>query len=203
MTSSVASSGRDTFALKPVGRSARTWLFALAVLLPLGITVAALGMVLANMPASAANSAGGGLTLTLLPAGIALLAALSVWWFSVRGIDRRHVALIGNSIEVTTLMARERIALAELDLARARIADLDERTELQPLLKLWGAGTPGFRSGWFLLRNRRRALVATAGGKRVLWLPTLRKFDLLLELQQPQAALDALRERLPGGRSAA
>lgn len=197
MTSPVSSIGTDTFALKPVGRSARTWLFTLAVLLPLGITIAALGTVLARMPGSAGSTAASDLTLplTLLPAGIALLAALCVWWFSLRAIDRRRVALVGNSIEVTTLMARERVALAELDLARARVADLDERTELQPLLKLWGAGVPGFRSGWFLLRNRRRTLVSTAGSRRVLWLPTQRKFDLLLDLQQPQAALDALRER--------
>lgn len=194
MTSPLSPVGADAFALKPVGRSARTWLFALAVLLPLGITVAALGMVLARMPLPAGSSASS-LPLTLLPVGMALLAALSVSWFSLRAIDRRRVALVGNSIEVTTLMARERIALAELDLARARVADLDERTELQPLLKLWGAGVPGFRSGWFLLRNRRRALVALAGSRRVLWLPTQRRFDLLLDLQQPQAALDALRER--------
>lgn len=197
MTSSRTSIGTDVFALNPVSRQARVWLFALAVLLPLGITVAALGMVLAQMPAAAGNSASGALSwpLTLLPAGIALLAALSVWWFSLHAINRRRVVLVGNSIEVTTLMARERVALAELDLTRARVADLDERTELQPLLKLWGAGLPGFRSGWFLLRNRRRALLATAGGRRVLWLPTQRRFDLLLDLQQPQAALDALRER--------
>lgn len=179
----------SAFALTPVRASVRTWLFVLALLLPLGITVAALGMVLARAPAEAA------LLTSALAFGTAVIVALSVWWLLARGIERRHVVLSGNSLEVTTLLARERIALAELDLTRARVADLDERTELQPLLKLWGAGLPGFRSGWFLLRNRRRALVSMAGGRRVLWLPTQGKFDLLLDLQQPQAALDALRER--------
>lgn len=184
-----AGTAASTFALTPVRASARAWLFVLAVLLPLGITLAALGMVLANAPADAAPLA------SLLTFAVVVVVALSVWWLLARGMARRQVALSGSILEVTTLLTRERIALAELDLARARVADLDERTELQPLFKLWGAGLPGFRSGGFLLRNRRRALVAMAGSRRVLWLPTRGKFDLLLDLQQPQAALDALRER--------
>jgi hypothetical protein len=176
------------FLLTPVSKSVQTWLFLLAFLLPVLVTAAAQGMILYQAPVRSAGMAA-------VPMVIMPLVALGVWWMLTRGIARRRVALVGNSIEVTTLLARERIPLAELDLVRARVADLGERTELQPLLKLWGAGLPGLRSGWFLLRNRRRTLVAMAGGKRVLWLPTRKRFDLLLEMQQPQAALEALRER--------
>lgn len=190
MTSAgIARPAGGAFALSPVGKSVQIWLFLLAFALPVGITVAALGMILRQAPAHSAVI--GASTLILV-----LLVALGVWWLLKRGIARRRFVLIGDSIEVATLLARERIALAELDLARARVANLGERTELQPLLKLWGAGLPGLRSGWFLLRNRRRTLVSMAGGTSVLWLPTRKRFDLLLELQQPQAALDALRARL-------
>src|SRR5690606_41086090 len=49
-----------------------------------------------------------------------------------------------------------------------------------------------FRS--FRLRNGNKALVATVGGRRALWLPTQLGYDLLLEPVRPQALLDRLRE---------
>ena len=42
------------------------------------------------------------------------------------------------------------------------------------LLKSNGYALPGFRSGWFRLRNWQKAFVATSDGERVLWLPTSR-----------------------------
>ena len=53
---------------------------------------------------------------------------------------------------------------------------------------------PGLKSGWFRLRNRNKALVAIAGGKRVLWIPTRAGYDLLLQPRNPQALLDELRK---------
>ena len=53
---------------------------------------------------------------------------------------------------------------------------------------------PGFHSGWFLLRNRRRSFVAIADGRRKLWLPGSGRHDLLIEPADPAALLARLRE---------
>jgi hypothetical protein len=53
---------------------------------------------------------------------------------------------------------------------------------------------PGFRSGWFRSRTFKKLFVATAGGKRLLWLPTSRGHALLLQVRQPQVLLERLRE---------
>ena len=89
---------------------------------------------------------------------------------------------------------RRRLTLAELRLDQARVIDLAERTGFKPALRSNGTSLPGFHSGWFRLRNRSRAFVAIAGGSRVLWLPTTRGYDLLLQPPQPQALLQHLRE---------
>lgn len=77
------------------------------------------------------------------------------------------------------------------------MVDLGEHTQLKPLLNSNGVKLPGFQSGWFRLRNRSKALVARADGNRVLWVPTTRGFDLLLQPRQPQALLDALKGMAP------
>ena len=77
---------------------------------------------------------------------------------------------------------------------QARVVDLDEQVELRPTLKTNGFSIPGFHSGWFLLRNRRRTFVAIGNGRRRLWLPGSGRYDLLLEPVDPAALLARLRE---------
>ncbi|UWX03647.1 hypothetical protein H1235_12365 [Pseudoxanthomonas sp. NC8] len=72
--------------------------------------------------------------------------------------------------------------------------DLDEHTELRTTIKTNGFSIPGFHSGWFLLRNRRRTFVAITDGRRKLWLPGSGRHDLLIEPVDPAAVLARLRE---------
>lgn len=127
----------------------------------------------------------------------ALLAAALDW-----ALRRHRLSLDRDALELATSFYRRRIALADLRIDHARVVDLDERVELRPAMKTNGTGLPGFKSGWFRLRNGDRALVATTGGRRLLWLPTTQGYGLLLEPVRPQAVLDRLRElaapRRPG-----
>jgi hypothetical protein len=52
---------------------------------------------------------------------------------------------------------------------------------------------PGYRSGWFWLRDKRRAYLVLTDWKRVLALPKRDGGIVLLSLQRPEALLDALR----------
>jgi hypothetical protein len=92
-----------------------------------------------------------------------------------------------------------RIAPSELDLDKARIVDLNERTELKPALRLFGFGLPGFRAGHYLLRNRSRAFCLLTDFERVLVLPRRDgKKTVLLSPLQPQVLLSHLRELARG-----
>lgn len=169
--------------LEPVPASARRWLFVLAVALPAAITAIAL---------AAGTTAGDAATAAAILAGVAA-SVLAVWWLLDRRLRRHRLYLGRDGIEVVTTFYRQSLSLSELDLARARVVDLRERRELRPLLKTNGLALPGFRSGWFRLRDRSRAFVAMARGPRGLFLPTRRGHALLLQPRQPQALLDALR----------
>lgn len=124
-----------------------------------------------------------------------LLAIPGVLVFLLLAMQRRSVTLHDGLLEVRAALYRKRIAVAELDLERARIVDLGERTELRPWLKSNGMSLPGFHAGHFRLRGDfGKAFCLLTQRERVLWLP-LRdgKQQLLLSLERPQALLDALR----------
>jgi len=108
---------------------------------------------------------------------------------------RRDVRLDEAGLRLRTLPWRSTVKLADLDLERAEIVDLNSRTELMPRIKLMGSRLPGYRSGVFRLRDKRRASVLVTDTRRVLVLPKRDGTVILLSLQRPEALLDALRRR--------
>lgn len=165
--------------LQPPPRRARVWLAALTIGLPLAL----IGASIALQPAESSAAL-----------GYAAVAMVLVFLIMDRAMHRHRIAIDHGVLEVATTFYRRKLTLAELRLDQARVIDLAERTEFKPALRSNGASLPGFHSGWFRLRNRTRAFVAIAGGPRVLWLPTTRGYDLLLQPRQPQALLQQLRE---------
>ena len=131
---------------------------------------------------------------TLLVAVGVVVLTCAIWFVLDRAMRRHRLTLDESGIEIATTFYRQRLPLSELKLAEARVVDLGEHTGFRAMLKTNGFALPGFRSGWFRLRNWQKAFVATAGSPRALWLPTTRGFGLLLQPRQPQVLLDRLRE---------
>jgi len=170
----------QTFVVTPPPAYASMLLVLLGGVLPLAI-IAVLWLW-----APPAQLSGVGPALVVVPAVVAAL---------LLAMKRRSVELRDGVLDVRGALFRHRVAVTQLDLARARIVDLAERTELRPILKTGGMSVPGFHAGHFRLREKLgKAFCLVTDRHRVLWLP-LRdgKGQLLISLEQPQALLDALR----------
>lgn len=176
-------SGDPRLALVPASTRARAWAFALVVGLPLVLVGAT---ELAGRGGDA-----GGIAWHAIGGVAAFCFAL---WGALAFLLRRHRLRLGaDGLEVATTFYRRQFALSALDLGAARVVDLGERPEFRPMLRTNGVSIPGFRSGWFRLRSGSRSLVATAGGQRLLWIPTAAGHELLLQPGDPRALLEALR----------
>lgn len=107
---------------------------------------------------------------------------------------RRHIAVQGRELQVTATLYRKRVVVDALDLASARIVDLDEHTELRPLLKTSGFSMPGFAAGHFRLRDLRKVFCLLTDRSRTLVLPLRDGTLMLLSPEKPQALLQHLQE---------
>jgi len=107
-------------------------------------------------------------------------------------LQRRSVALDSDVLVIKAGLNTRRVAVSALDLARARIVDLDERTELKPSRKTFGSSLPGYQTGRFRTHKWGKGFYLLTDRRRVLWLPERDGLHLLLSLQQPQALLSAL-----------
>lgn len=179
--------------LEPASGRTRLILFLLCVALPVGFTAAAMAF------SGNGNSVERFLANSMIPArllGPVLVTALTgVLWLVLDWAMRRHRVSLGDgTLTIRTSFYKNRIALSDLQLDQARVIDIDEHPDRKPLLKSNGYSTPGFNSGWFRSRKFKKLFVATAGGKRLLWLPTTRGYTFLLQPRNPKALLNRLRE---------
>lgn len=168
------------FEIVPPGKLATLFTVFIGAVLPM--------IILVLMVASAKGSRE---WLTAAPAVVILplVAAVLAW-----SMHRRAVTLSDAGLTVRRLPWPKFVARSELDLEQARIIDLDEHPQLKPMLRIAGTGLPGYRAGWFWLRDRRRAYLLLTDTRRVLLLPRHDGQLFLLSLQRPEALLDALRQ---------
>lgn len=177
--------------LEPASGRSRLWLLLLTVAVP--VLLAAMASLLPGRGPAPYWLPG------LLPPWLAvplfvLVLAAAIWFALDRLMQRHRLRLDTGMLEIVTTLYRLRLPLSDLQIDAARVVAIDERPELKPMLKSNGMALPGFRSGWFRSRTFKKLFVATAGGKRLLWLPTSRGHALLLQVRQPHVLLERLRE---------
>ena len=131
-----------------------------------------------------------------LPGGtmVTLFGALLLTTTMLALLKRRRIVLEHGVLVVAATFYTRKTPVAALDLAHARIANLDEHTEFRPGLKINGYALPGFQAGHFRLRNRAKAFCLLTRQQRVLILPQRDGAYLLLSPEHPQALLDAVRQ---------
>jgi hypothetical protein len=170
---------RIDYEVAPAGAFARAFPIAVGGMVALGllVTIVTVGL---EQPTVLVGA------LPAFLAAIAVMAALS--W-----VVRHPRVRLEDGVLTVGRMPRVRAAVADIDLDAARIVDLEAERELQPALRLIGTTLPGYRAGWFWLRDGSRAFLVLTEWKRVLVLPRRNGGRLLLSLQRPEALLEALR----------
>ena len=188
------------FRLAAPGSKAGIWLLVLCFIIP--VVIAAFGVAVPVLRGDSVNLIAGDPMLTAMVVLTAvLLAGIALWRVMARFMHRQLLVMSPAALEVRSSFYLCRMPLADMKLDQARVVDLDEHTELRTTIKTNGFSIPGFHSGWFLLRNRRRTFVAISDGRRKLWLPGSGRHDLLIEPVDPAALLARLRElAAPSGR---
>ena len=161
----------------------QSMVWPLAILLML---VLPLAIVAAVMFGSPAKPMPGSAMVAVCLAFLLTTAALAL-------LKRRRITLGNGVLVVAATFYTRKTPIAALDLANARIASLEERTEFRPGMKTNGYALPGFQAGHFRLRNRAKAFCLLTTRQRVLILPQRDGAFLLLSPAQPQVLLDALR----------
>ena len=134
-----------------------------------------------------------------IPIAMIMLAATATLLMTALGPTRARIELSPAGLALRgDIYGRRLIPAADLRGGAARIVDLDREPELAPKWRTMGTGLPGYRAGWFKLRNGEKALLSLTDPHRAVYVPTSQGFALLLSPAQPDSFLAALRRVAPG-----
>ena len=136
----------------------------------------------------------GKLFFIVLPVALLLIGLIIL--FGYVGYSSRHLRfdVDNHALHIRGDLYGRDIDLSSLDLDRAKIVDLGREPDLRPTLRTNGTALPGYRSGWFQLRNGEKALLFVTDQSRVVYVPTTEGFSLLMSVPEPQAFLDSLKQ---------
>jgi Bacterial PH domain len=134
-----------------------------------------------------------------IPIAIIMLGAAAMLLMTALGPTRARIELSPAGLALRgDIYGRRLIPATSLRGGAARIVDLDREPELAPRWRTMGTGLPGYRAGWFRLRNGEKALLSLTDVHRAVYVPTGQGFALLLSPAQPDGFLAALRRVAPG-----
>ena len=117
--------------------------------------------------------------------GMMLLASGGILF----ALNRRALLLTDKELIVRAGFYGRTLPRSSLRPDDALEISLVERRDLGPLWRTNGIGLPGFKAGWFRLRNREKALVLLTDPFRVTYLPTSEGYALLISTNALLAAL--------------
>jgi len=104
----------------------------------------------------------------------------------IRLVSRVRAYVESGDLVMKTGVATKRVPLAQLRARGLDVIDLQQRRDLFPRLRFWGASMPGLNAGWFKLRNGEKAFCIITGQNRVSYLRSASdNVSLLLSLENP------------------
>lgn len=120
--------------------------------------------------------------------GVSLLAmAFMLWALTRRAL---FLKLDSNELVFRGGFFSRKLPLSSLILSKARQLSLFDKIELAPRWRTNGIRLPGYRAGWYRLRNGDKALVYLTDPYRITHLPTTHGFALLFSTDALIPALE-------------
>lgn len=136
--------------------------------------------------------------LLIVPAAILLLVT-GVLGAALSGARASSVEVSSDGLRLRGDLYGRLIPMRALTVDGARRVDFGHDPDLEPVRRQMGTGLPGYRSGWFRLRNGERALLYLTDRSRAVYVPTTDGYGVLLSPADPEGFLLSLR-RAAGAR---
>lgn len=140
-----------------------------------------------------APATGRGLWLMLLIPGLVLMLVTVLLGASVVGARSTRFEVSPAGLRLRGDLYGRLIPAEQLKTELATRVSVSSESELMPVRRTLGTGLPGYRSGWFRLRNGERALVYLTDTNRAVYVPTTAGYGVLLSPANPDEFVAALR----------
>jgi Bacterial PH domain len=136
---------------------------------------------------TSSNARWGFVALGLIPVliGLGLVAS---------GLNTPKLEITDAGLRLSGELYGRFIPSTELKLEQSRLVDLKREPNLEPSLRTFGTGLPGYNAGWFRLRNGEKALLYLTDRTQAVYVPTTAGYSVLVSPKDPVRFLEHLRQ---------
>jgi len=117
-----------------------------------------------------------------------IMFARFVYWSKYTTYEVNEQSLIINGGIWGRTLPREQLLIEN-----ATQVNLEESTEFGVRVRTSGVAIPGYKSGWFRLKNDEKALLFVTDQTRVVRIPTTEGYALMMTVDEPDEFLASLR----------
>ena len=128
---------------------------------------------------------------------VPLVILVVVFAASLSGMKSARFEVSNAGLRLSGDLYGRTIPVGDLLGGSAKRVDLNEPSEYRPTRRTLGTGLPGYRAGWFRLRNGEKALLYVTDTSKVVYIPTRAGYAVMLTPGDPDAFLNALRSIAP------
>jgi hypothetical protein len=129
----------------------------------------------------------------LVPTFLVVLGVAALLAYCFYSTRHTRCEITNEGLRIAGNVYGRLIPRAQLRVGEARSLDLKSEPDYAPRWRTNGIGLPGYRSGWFKLRNGEKALAFLTDYHSVAAVPTTAGYILLVSVAEPQRFLQALR----------
>jgi len=134
----------------------------------------------------------------VLPILAILLVAGFLLVYSFRGARNARFDVSPEGLRLRGDLYGRLVPARSLRLDGARAVNLNVETSLSPRIRTMGTALPGYRAGWFRLRDGEKALLYLTDNTRVAYVPTTEGYAVMVSVENPDAFLASLRRAAAG-----
>ena len=128
------------------------------------------------------------------PIGIGLIPLLLGLGMIALGLNQPKFEITDAGLRLRGDLYGRLIPKAELNLEQSRLVDLTREPNLEPTLRTFGTGLPGYSAGWFRLRSGEMALVYLTDRAQAVYVPTTAGYAVLVSPKDPAGFLVQLQK---------
>jgi hypothetical protein len=128
----------------------------------------------------------------LVPVFLVLVGAFVALSLSLLGARSSRFEVSSEGLRLRGDWYGRLIPASQLRTSQVRRIDLSNEPDLAPRSRTLGTALPGYRSGWFRLRNGDKALLYLTRSDRAVLVPTTEGYSVLVSPVDPDAFVAAV-----------
>ena len=133
----------------------------------------------------------------IVPLVLVLVGALALLGHSLHGAQSARFEVSPDGLRLRGDLYGRLIPGSQLRGGAARALDLRTEDALAPKFRTLGTAVPGYRAGWFRLRNKEKALLYVTDPSRVVYLTTTAGYAVLVSVADPAAFIASVQRIAP------